>query len=157
MATLHALPDGGALTAAKAAARPAGVNWLPLQGALAEFIAAGHFARHVRRMRLVYEARHHLIGDVVRHGLSQLEVIPSAAGLHVSATAPDASVDGIGAVIRRARRAGVALHPLALFALERPPSAGLVLAYGAIATDRIEDGLELLHRCLQVTEPQIAP
>ena len=38
---------------------------VPLQGAMAEFIVEGHFARHVRRMRLVYEARHRLIRDVL--------------------------------------------------------------------------------------------
>ena len=30
---------------------------IPLQRAMAEFIVGGHFARHVRRLRLVYEAR----------------------------------------------------------------------------------------------------
>jgi GntR family transcriptional regulator/MocR family aminotransferase len=122
---------------------------VPLQGALAEFIAAGHFARHVRRMRLVYEARHELIGDILRHRFSsQLEVIPSAAGLHICATAPTASVDQIAEVVRRAAGMGVACHPLALFRLTRARSAGLVLGYGAIPTDRIEAGLERLHRCL---------
>src|SRR5918996_1162452 len=122
---------------------------VPLQAALAEFIAAGHFARHVRRMRLVYEARHGMIGDILRHRFSpQLEVIPSAAGLHISATAPGAPVDRIAAVTRRATRVGVACQPLALFALAGEPAAGLVLGYGAIPTDRIEAGLERLRECL---------
>ena len=122
---------------------------VPLQAALAEFIAAGHFARHVRRMRLVYEARHGLIGDILRQRFgSQLEVIPSSAGLHICATAPGESVDGIAAIIRRAGRVGVAVHPLELFALTRAPSAGLVIGYGAIPTDQIEAGLDRLHRCL---------
>ena len=122
---------------------------VPLQAALAEFIAAGHFARHVRRMRLVYEARHGLIGDILRQRFgSRLEVIPSSAGLHICATAPGESVDGIAAVVRRAARVGVAVHPLELFALSRAPSAGLVIGYGAIPTDQIEGGLERLHRCL---------
>jgi GntR family transcriptional regulator / MocR family aminotransferase len=122
---------------------------VPLQGALAEFIAAGNFARHVRRMRLEYEARHALIGDILRRRFSsELDVIPSAAGLHICATAPAASVDRIAAVVRRAARIGVACLSLALFGLERAPSAGLVLGYGAIPTDQIEAGLERLHRCL---------
>jgi GntR family transcriptional regulator/MocR family aminotransferase len=122
---------------------------VPLQAALAEFIAAGHFARHVRRMRLVYEARHDLIGDILRQRFADhLEVIPSAAGLHICATAPALSVEQVATVIERAARAGVACHPLALFALDEPESAGFVIGYGAIATDRIEEGLERLHRCL---------
>jgi GntR family transcriptional regulator / MocR family aminotransferase len=122
---------------------------VPLQAALAEFIAAGHFARHVRRMRLVYEARHGLITEILRRRFAgRLEVIPSAAGLHICATAPDLSVDQIEAVIKRAAALGVAIHPLSLFALDEPPSAGLVLAYGAIPTDRIEEGLDRLHRAM---------
>jgi len=122
---------------------------VPLQGALAEFIASGHFARHVRRMRLEYETRHGLIGDVLRERFSsQLEVIPSAAGLHISAVAPSASMERIGSMLRRAAAAGVAVHPLELFALERPAPAGLIFGYGAIRTDRIEAGMERLHRCM---------
>jgi GntR family transcriptional regulator/MocR family aminotransferase len=122
---------------------------VPLQGALAEFIESGHFARHVRRMRLVYEARHSVIGDILRDRFSsQLEVIPSAAGLHISAIARDASVDRVAAVVRRAMKVGVAVHPLTLFALQRPAPAGVILGYGAIPTDRIEAGLELLKRCM---------
>jgi hypothetical protein len=45
----------------------------------------------------------------------------------------------------------VAFHPLALYAMVAAPSAGLVLGYGAIPTDRIEAGLERLHRCLART------
>jgi GntR family transcriptional regulator / MocR family aminotransferase len=62
--------------------------------------------------------------------------------------APGESVDGIAALIRRAGRVGVAVHPLELSALTRPPSAGLVIGYGAIPTDQIEAGLDRLHRCL---------
>ena len=98
-------------------------------------------------MRLEYETRHGLFGDILRDRFSSgLEVIPSAAGLHISAVAPDASVDRIGVVVRRAAQVGVAVHPLALFALERPAPAGLIFGYGAIPTGRIEAGLGLLER-----------
>jgi hypothetical protein len=39
----------------------------------------------------------------------------------------------------------VACHPLALYALNRAPSAELVLGYGATPTDRIEAGLARLR------------
>jgi GntR family transcriptional regulator / MocR family aminotransferase len=120
---------------------------VPLQAALAEFIAEGHFARHVRRMRLVYEARHRLISEILTDSFPQLEVIPSAAGLHISALAPTMSTEGVGDVAKRAARESVAFHPLELFALQHPAPPGLVLGYGAIATDRIEQGLQRLLRC----------
>jgi GntR family transcriptional regulator/MocR family aminotransferase len=121
---------------------------IPLQRAMAEFIVGGHFARHVRRLRLVYEERHRRITDILRRDFAQeLRVIPSAAGLHVTTIAVDPSVDRMQAVAEQAARVGVAVHSLMGHAIERPPTAGLVLGYGAIPTERIEAGLERLLDC----------
>ncbi|HEX5578391.1 MAG TPA: PLP-dependent aminotransferase family protein, partial [Candidatus Limnocylindria bacterium] len=125
---------------------------VPLQGAMADFITQGHFARHVRRMRLVYEARHRLVTEILRTRFAaRLQAIPSAAGLHISATATEASVDRVDAIVRRAARLGVACLPLSLWGLMREPEPGLVLGYGAIGTDRIEAGLKALHRAMSAT------
>ena len=122
---------------------------VPLQGAMAEFIGAGHFARHVRRMRLVYEARHGLMTDILRRRFSpDFQIVPSAAGLHISATAVDMSPERVQAIVHRAARMGVQCYSLELFALTSPPQSGLVLGYGAIPTDRIEAGLERLRRAV---------
>jgi GntR family transcriptional regulator/MocR family aminotransferase len=119
---------------------------IPMQGAMAEFIANGRFARHVRRMRLVYERRHELIAELmVKRFAEVLGVIPSAAGLHVSALAPDLSVEEIEAVVRRASIAGVECQPLSMYSIEEAPRAGVVLGYGAIGIDRIEAGLTRLR------------
>jgi GntR family transcriptional regulator/MocR family aminotransferase len=127
---------------------------IPLQWAMAEFIVGGHFARHVRRLRLVYEARHRLITDILRRDFAhELRVIPSAAGLHITAIAVDASVDRMQAVAEQAARVGVAVHSLMGHALEHPPTAGLVLGYGAIPTERIEAGLERLLDCFSRVRP----
>ena len=123
---------------------------VPLQAAMAEFIVEGHFARHVRRMRLVYEARHGLMNEILRHRFSSwLQVIPSAAGLHISATAPAMSPDRVDAIVRQAARMGVRCYALGLFALTRQAPPGLVLGYGSIPKDRIEAGLERLHRAMR--------
>jgi GntR family transcriptional regulator/MocR family aminotransferase len=122
---------------------------VPLQGALAEFIDGGQFARHVRRMRLVYEARHGLVSDFMRRRFSSdFQVIPSAAGLHLSATAVDMSPERVQAIVRRAARIGVRCFPLQLFALTRAAPSGLVIGYGAVPTERVEAGLERLHRSM---------
>lgn len=120
---------------------------VPIQGAMAEFVASGHFARHVRRMRLVYETRHRLISTLIRRDMAdELALIPSAAGLHVTALAREASVERIGKVVSRAASLEVACQPLAQHAHDRAPAAGIVLGYGGIATDRIEEGLARLQR-----------
>ncbi|MGH9136209.1 MAG: PLP-dependent aminotransferase family protein, partial [Acidimicrobiales bacterium] len=59
---------------------------LPAQAALAGFLDDGSFARHVRKMRAVYGVRHETILRVLRDEFTGcLDVVPSTAGLHVSA------------------------------------------------------------------------
>jgi DNA-binding transcriptional MocR family regulator len=50
----------------------------------------------------------------------------------------------VDAVARRARRAGIGVRTMDGFYAEGPPGSGLVLGYGAIATDRVGDGLRRL-------------
>jgi GntR family transcriptional regulator/MocR family aminotransferase len=120
---------------------------LPSQAALAQFIDQGLFARHVRRMRAVYRTRHEkIVGTLTREFADELEVIRSSVGMHVSAIARSASVDQIAGVVRRASAAGVETHPLSLFTAG-PPRAGLVIGYGGIATERIDEGLQRLRSC----------
>jgi GntR family transcriptional regulator / MocR family aminotransferase len=119
---------------------------LPTQAALAAFIEQGHFARHIRRMRLLYQRRHDLVIDTVTRRLSdQLTIIPSLAGLHITALATTASADETDEVARRAQATGVAVQPLSMFRVDGPPRAGFALGYGAIETDDISHGLHRLH------------
>jgi GntR family transcriptional regulator/MocR family aminotransferase len=119
---------------------------VPVQSAMAEFIASGQFARHVRRMRLVYERRHGLVSELLATRFADvLQVIPSAAGLHVSAFAPGLSNENVEGVVRRASSLGVECQPLSIYSLEGSPRAGIVLGYGAIEADRIAAGLTRLR------------
>ncbi len=118
---------------------------LPTQAALARFIDDGHYGRHLRRMRSVYQARHDRIVQVLGRDFGGLlEVIPSLAGLHLSALA--SSEDEIATAARSARSDGVAVQSLAGFAVDRPAPAGLIVGYGAIDLDDIPDGLALLRQ-----------
>lgn len=109
------------------------------QAALAAFMAEGGFARHVRRMRKVYRERHELLSALVGE-FPFLTLLPSSAGLHVSAVSPS----DLSPLVRRARHAGVRLYSLGDFAVgER--RHGLVFGYGAVATERIGPGLARLR------------
>jgi GntR family transcriptional regulator/MocR family aminotransferase len=121
---------------------------LLLQAALAHFIDDGSFARHIRKVGGVYRARHELMTRILaRDFADHVDVVPSVAGLHVTAVARAASVDAIYDVVRLATAAGVEVQALARFAAGERRRAGLVLGYGAIATARIEEGLSRLRRC----------
>jgi GntR family transcriptional regulator/MocR family aminotransferase len=60
------------------------------------------------------------------------------------------TVNEIAAIVARASAVGVELHPLALFAATAGRQrAGLVLGYGAIVTDAIDEGLRRLRACFE--------
>ena len=76
-----------------------------------------------------------------------LKPVPSAAGLHVAATAPASTTEELRAVLSRASAAGVELQPLSMFDVGPPSLPGIVLGYGAIPTADIKEGLSRLRRC----------
>jgi GntR family transcriptional regulator / MocR family aminotransferase len=124
-------------------------HW-PAQGALAAFLDGGLLARHVRRARRSYAARHLLVAGALTGDLSRwLELIPSSTGLHLCGKlrAPW-GVGSEGEVWSRARAQGVRFDRLSRFACARPGRAGVVLGYGAIAEGRIDEGLSRLQGCL---------
>jgi GntR family transcriptional regulator/MocR family aminotransferase len=118
------------------------------QVTLARFIDDGGFARHIRRVTAVYRERHEMLTHILaRDFASHLELVPSTTGLHLSAIARTASADKIAAIVRRAAEAGVALQTLSSFAVSGKPRAGLVLGYGGIGAEQIEEGLRRLRCC----------
>jgi GntR family transcriptional regulator / MocR family aminotransferase len=122
---------------------------VPMQAALARLIDDGLLARHVRRMRRIYQDRRDRIGNVLARDFAGLRApMSSVAGLHLAVRMPDRDDR---AVVARAARAGVGVVPLSSFALRAPGPPGLVLGYGLIPADRIEAGLRILHRIVTET------
>jgi GntR family transcriptional regulator / MocR family aminotransferase len=120
---------------------------VPLQAAAARFVADGHLARHIRRMRAVYAPRHQMIQAALAGPLAaHLRVIPSAAGLHLAALLRAGGDDT--AVVARAHACGVAVQPLSHFRIGTDGPQGLVLGYGAIPTEHVDEGLRRLADCL---------
>jgi GntR family transcriptional regulator/MocR family aminotransferase len=130
---------------------------LPAQAVLARFIEDGDFARHLRRMRSVYEKRRNLILATLRRDFREfLEVIPSAAGLHLTALAVDPQRFDVSAGIRRASEMGVEVHDLSRIGAGAADMRGVMLGYGAVATDEIAEGLALLRSAFEaaITPPE---
>jgi GntR family transcriptional regulator/MocR family aminotransferase len=60
----------------------------PLQIATAAFISGGHLARHVRRMRRIYEERRGIVTRVIQSRMAPLlEIVPSTYGIQIAAFA----------------------------------------------------------------------
>ncbi|HLU07692.1 MAG TPA: PLP-dependent aminotransferase family protein [Woeseiaceae bacterium] len=123
---------------------------LLVQGALARFIDDGDFARHVRKIGRVYQARHAMILGILKQDFADfLTIIPSVAGLHITASSHTRSVEEIEAVASRALELGVEVHPLSLFSIDALKRPGIVLGYGGIATGHIDEGLRRLRSCFE--------
>jgi GntR family transcriptional regulator / MocR family aminotransferase len=107
-----------------------------VQLALADFIAEGHYARHVRRMRVLYRARREaLLEAAAAAGPRRLRIRPAESGLHAIADlAP--GLDPV-AVSAAAAARGVEAAPLSRF-YEGPPAGppALVLGFGAVKPER---------------------
>lgn len=120
----------------------------PAQAALARFIDEGLLARHIRKMRREYEARHERVAEgLARHLGDWLQPLPSMAGLHLSATFARGGVKREREVLHRARAAGIGLEGLSHYYADTPARPGLVLGYGAAQTARIDEGLRRLRAC----------
>ncbi|GAB2571212.1 GntR family transcriptional regulator [Paractinoplanes abujensis] len=119
---------------------------LPPQAAMADFLAQGLYARHLRRVRRVYRQRHDRITAALAGPLAaHLTVVPSSAGLHLSALPRGAPTDD---VLTRARAAGLGLASYPEIAAAAPGQPGIVLGYGMIDAHRITEGLTRLRQCL---------
>lgn len=114
------------------------------QAALADFIADGHFNRHIRRMRKTYSERaealkHHV--DRTAKGLAELSKPQS--GLHSVLWLPSALDDQV--ISRKAAERGIEARALSLYgeARQRP---GLVLGFGTVTPEEIAKGVTLLAK-----------
>lgn len=120
-----------------------GQGQIATQAALARFMDEGQLARHIRRASRVYAARHAEILATLDADLSdQLDLVPSAAGLHVAALLRRG--DGIAvaaAVVTAAGDHGIAVESLAAYCHDEPAQAGFVIGYGAIRSDSVREGL----------------
>ena len=136
------------LRAALVAARQLGDGYgqVAVQAALARFIDEGQLARHVRRAAKAYaQRRARIVAELQRH--DRLEVVPSAAGLHVTALlrgGPSAAT-----VVAEAGRRGVVFDDLASYSAESPARAGFVFGFGAIDPALLGEGMAIFGEVLR--------
>lgn len=118
---------------------------------MADFIAGGHYDRHIRRMRGRYRRRRNLL--VQRLAGYNVGVRGLSAGLHLLLTLPEGTESD---VLYRAGEAGVALaglarlrHPLAGPHIPNPD--GVVVSFGTPADHGFGPAVDALCRVLAAT------
>ena len=120
------------------------------QAVMAEFIAAGHFQRHVRRMRQAARSRRDALlaaWPAMIPGCSSLPAVD--AGLHLSIKV--ASLARERELITAARAAGIEMNPLSDYWLPGSETAedaraGLVLGFAAVPEAQIVEAVQTLRR-----------
>ena len=129
---------------------------VPIQLAVASFIADGHLARHVRKMREIYRARRECVLSLLNEDLYDwLEPLPSFCGMHVAAVAR-APCD-LEAVTRTLLTRQVKLHALSRYYLGRPTCSGFIIGYGVADPGEISLGLSSLRAVLADTTERPSP
>jgi GntR family transcriptional regulator/MocR family aminotransferase len=95
------------------------------QRALADFLAGGHFERHLRRTRARNrDRRAALLAAVARHLGDRVEVAGANAGLHLLLWLRGVAAAEAPRIVVRAARRGVGVYPPHPFYLGQPPRAG---------------------------------
>lgn len=102
---------------------------------LTEFLAEGHFGRHLRRMRALYEARRDALVRGLRDHVPSLIPHNADAGLHVTAFLPE-GVDDRQIVAEAATR-GLEPTPLSTCYAGDTHRNGLILGFGGASERRI--------------------
>jgi len=122
---------------------------LPLleQMALADFIAEGHFARHLRKMRLLYGERRNALVDALTRELGDiLDVAVPEAGMHLVAWLRS----GMSArtVADRATAHGLHILPISQFSLRPLQRDGLMFGFASASSEELQAGVHTLARAL---------
>jgi GntR family transcriptional regulator/MocR family aminotransferase len=121
------------------------------QAVLARFIAEGHFARHIRRMRTLYAERQDILVEAAAGDLrGLLDVRPAEAGMHLVGWLPDRTDDR--EAMRRAAARGVEAIALSMYGIEPPARGGLLLGYAAVGEAGIRAGVRRLAAALREGE-----
>ncbi len=128
-----------------------GAKWLTdrhvallYQAVLALFIDEGHFERHLRRMRKVYETRRTtMLAAFAEHFGDRAHITGTESGMHVLVNI--LGVTDADYFIEEARSRGVGIYSArAYYVGEPPPGASFLMGYSSVNEDGIRRGIAIL-------------
>ncbi|WP_338859853.1 PLP-dependent aminotransferase family protein [Mycetohabitans rhizoxinica] len=131
---------------AKVAALLAPPPALTLQESIAAFIEAGHFSRHIRRMRAAYAVRRDALAAALHRRVGGvLDISPSVGGMHLigwlrECSAPrDGSLANDVLLARAAVRSGLAPDALSQWYLHQRRRDALLMSFTNVLPERADD------------------
>ncbi len=131
---LRSITDGGLSTS--------------LQRSLAYFMNQGHYNRHLRRMRKLYQSRKALLNALVDKHLPELTLQPNKGGMHDCYFLPDALTDKNDentpldqSIEARANQAKLGIRALSRYSRSHPKRQGIVIGFGSTDEADMEAGI----------------
>jgi GntR family transcriptional regulator / MocR family aminotransferase len=116
------------------------------QAALRDFLEEGHFARHLRKTKLIYsERRNALVRSIREEFGDRLEILGADAGMHLVVTLPKGLSDR--RISSRAAAEGLWLQPLSAAYLGEARQ-GFILGFGGITAAEMPTHVRRLKRAI---------
>ena len=117
------------------------------QEVLADFIDQGHFARHIRRMRILYgDLRRALVDNLGRYLSDDLDFVGDEAGMHLAVILKNGHRDS--EISERAARHNLSLWPLSPSYIGEPRQ-GFILGFGGTTISEIPQAVRQLQAVLK--------
>lgn len=118
------------------------------QAILADFISEGHFARHLRRMRTLYEKRQHFLVAEAEKNLSEfLKISKAQSGMHLIGWLAEGLDEK--QVAAKAFEKGLNLTPLSSYCITNKLPPGVILGYTGFDEKQIRQGIGKLKQVLE--------
>jgi GntR family transcriptional regulator/MocR family aminotransferase len=119
------------------------------QAALADFIAEGHFARHVRKTRMLYAERRSALVKAIREEFgTEMEILGAEAGMHLVVTLPRGLSDQ--EISQRAAAENLWLWPLSSTYAGRRPRHGWILGFGSTKAADMRHKVAHMRRVMEI-------
>jgi GntR family transcriptional regulator/MocR family aminotransferase len=119
------------------------------QFALADLLSTGEYERHVVRARHVYRHRRDRLVRALSTSLPRLEVGGAAAGMQLLLRLSD-DVDDV-AIADAAASRGIGVRALSPLHLTESQERGLLLGFGRLSDNRIEEGVDALSSVISAS------
>jgi GntR family transcriptional regulator/MocR family aminotransferase len=121
------------------------------QEVLAEFIQEGHFARHIRRMRVLYGERARTLVDSLKNEIGGwVEIFGGEAGMHLTVVLNNVLKNRSRDVeiAELAAQQNLWLWPLSQYYVADPDRSGFVLGFGSTDVAEIPRAVHKLRNLL---------
>lgn len=118
------------------------------QYALADFLSEGHFDRHVRRMRHLYDQRRQVLVNALKESFgANVTILGDKAGIHLMAKFETPLSDEV--VIQRAASVDVGVISAQRYYLAKPRAGEFIFGYAQLDEAQIRQGIQALAKIVK--------